>query len=232
MVWATFEHVDNAPDGPCTGPTAPPPGFTGWAFNKASQTSCSNINNFPSGQQPPYPITQAFRNWALGTGPGSSTNNAATIQSLNNSVMGLLPANSVWKNYFLVGAIWTTGQLPAVAPPASNANEKGSTFLANVTMETFTQTPNPQGSASTENCFTCHNAMTTSTNPPNPPAVKVSHALVANSGSCPYSTTLPPACAATQAGLPSAKSAAAADSDSSPVAPVPAHRPVVSPKKK
>ena len=46
---------------------------------------------------------------------------------------------------------------------------------------------------SRQDCLTCHNAETTSTNPPNPPAFKVSHALAGNSGNCPY-TTLPPAC--------------------------------------
>ncbi|HEV3459590.1 MAG TPA: hypothetical protein VHG32_23815, partial [Thermoanaerobaculia bacterium] len=37
MVWATFEHIDNAPNGPCNGPTTSqlPKGFTSWAFNNA-----------------------------------------------------------------------------------------------------------------------------------------------------------------------------------------------------
>lgn len=36
-VWATFEHVDNAPDCPQPGsqPPSPPPGFTGWHFYNA-----------------------------------------------------------------------------------------------------------------------------------------------------------------------------------------------------
>jgi hypothetical protein len=195
MVWATFEHVDNAPNGPCAGPTTPPAGFTGWAFNKASSTDCSNVNKWTSGTQPPYPITQAFRNWAFGSDSSSSgKNNAATIQNLNANVLNILPAGSVWRNYFLLGAIWTNGTLPAVF----GSNEFGSTLLANSTMETFTQFPNPPSGTSDQNCFFCHNAEKTSTNPPNKPAFFVSHAVFNGSaGNCPY-TSLPPACQNTQ----------------------------------
>jgi hypothetical protein len=200
MVWATFEHVDNAPDGPCTGATTPPAGFSGWAFNNATSTNCGNVNAWTKGQQPPYPITQAFRNWAYGSATtGTGPSNAATIQALNKSALGILPASSVWKNYFLVGAVWTNGTLPAVAPTSSGSNEFGSTFLANSTMETFTQFPNPSTGSGTANCFNCHNAETTSANPPNPPAFKVSHAFFnGNTNSCPYSTTLPAACSNSQ----------------------------------
>ncbi len=196
MVWATFEHIANAPDGPCKGPTTPPSGFSGWSFNKASTTNCTNINKFTK-TKAPYDITQAFRNYPYGSDSSSSgQSNAATIQALNASVLGILPASSVWKNYFLVGAVWTiNGVLPANAP-----NEAGSIFLSNATLETFTQWPNPATgitSANKINCFSCHNAETTSTNPP---AFKVSHVFFSgNSGTCPYTTTLPTACQNTQA---------------------------------
>jgi hypothetical protein len=208
MVWATFEHIDNAPDGPCAGATAPPPGFSGWAFNNAASTDCTNINKFPK-TTPPYAITQAVRNYAEGSDSSASgQTNAATIQALNNSVLGILPPSSVWSNYFLVGAVWTNSNgnanLPAVGPPTTNVgfNEFGSTFLSNATLETFTQWPNPIAGSTSGlhvNCFSCHNAETTGTNPPNPPAFKVSHAFGnGNSNACPYTTTLPPACTNSQ----------------------------------
>ena len=206
MVWATFEHADNAPDGPCVNgqQTVPPPGFTGWAFNKISTTSCNGINAWTKGQLPPYPITQAVRNYAYGSDTSSGgQNNAATIKAINNSVSGILPAGSVWNNYFLVGAVWTNGTLPAVGPPptTSGFNEFGSTFLSNGTLETFTQWPNPVSGSTSGlhvNCFSCHNAETGGTN--NPPAFKVSHAFSnGNTNSCPYSTTLPAACTNSQA---------------------------------
>jgi hypothetical protein len=213
MVWATFEHVANAPAGPCTGPTTPPAGFKGWAFNNAASTDCSKINNWPYPPPPPapptpYPITQAFRNYAYGTdGSNMGKFNSESIQALNKSVLGIVPAGSVWSNYFLVGAVWTKGGvLPAILPDKPGANVAGSTLLSNATLETFTDWPNPVpagGPTGKEkiNCFSCHNAETKSTNPPNAPAFQLSHAF--NNGNttaaCPYKDTpLPAACQNTQ----------------------------------
>ena len=81
-------------------------------------------------------------------------------------------------------------------------NEFGSTLLSNGTLETFTQWPNPVAGSTSglhQNCFNCHNAETTSTNPPNTPAFQVSHAFYnGNANACPYSTTLPPGCTNSQ----------------------------------
>jgi hypothetical protein len=206
MVWATFEHIDNAPNGPCTGSTTNqvPKGFTGWAFNDAAAASCADVNVAASLTTPPTP-SQVFRNYAYGSGTGSSTNNAATIEALNSSVGKHLTAKeSVWRHYFLVGAVWTNGTLPAVPPvpaPASGttANEVGSTFLANATMETFQQWPNPQPSSVPSsqhvNCFSCHNTNFNANKAP----FSVSHVILpGRSAACPYSTALPKACTRTQ----------------------------------
>jgi len=203
LIWATFEHVDNAPNGPCVPgrTTTPPPGFKTWAFNNAASTDCSKSNNWPWPPPqpippPPYPITQAFRNWELGSGPNDQENVAA-LRDLNRSVLGILPASSVWRYYFLSGGVWTKGgTLPAISPLLPNSNEVGSLFLANSAMETFTQYPNPAPPTWTGivNCMTCHN-----TNSTGKPSFKVSHAVGTNeTSSCPYSTTLPPGCAQTQ----------------------------------
>jgi hypothetical protein len=207
MVWATFEHVANAPDGPCAGATTPPPGFSGWAFNNAVSADCTKINQFTR-TTAPYDVTQAVRNYPYGTGSDFGKFDPATIKILNQSVLGVLPAGSVWRNYFLVGALWTKGGvLPAIAPGQTGANEAGSTFLSNATLETFTQWPNPVAGDTSKlrvNCFSCHNAETTSTSPPNPPAFKLSHAFFnGNSNACPYvqpdgTSVLPPACRNTQ----------------------------------
>ena len=191
LIWSTFEHVDNAPDGPCTGPTTPPAPFTAWAFNNRASTDCTNINKWTSGQQPPYPITQAFRDWQYGSIPKTKNGdlNTATLKALNQSVLGILPAGSVLRYYFLAGGVWTNGTLPASA-----SNEVGGLYLANATLETFTQTANPNTSAFNTDCFSCHNTGSTGK-----PSYIVSHAAGTNTtGSCPYSTTLPAACQATQ----------------------------------
>jgi hypothetical protein len=213
MVWATFEHIDNAPNGPCSGATTSqlPKGFAGWAFNQATSTNCSStyVNYWPTTPpSTPYPKTQVFRNYAYGSANGSNP----TIAGLNSSVLTYLPANSVWRNFFLVGAVWTTGgttALPAVPPnppitPAAGTapNEVGSTYLANATMETFQQWPNPSSSPGPQlNCFSCHNTFPGFTTAP----FNISHGIGANGvDTCPYTSgsALPAACLKTQQTVP------------------------------
>ena len=187
LIWATFEHVANAPDGPCVAGTAPPAPFQGWTFNNVKDTDCTNINQFVKGavpgSKPPPPVNQVVRVTPFG---GGDAENVAAIQSLNASVLAQLGADSVWRNYFLVGSLWTkNGQLPPAA-----ANEAGSLMLANATMETFRQD---------KNCFDCHTNATAS-GPAAPPFL-VSHAFPFQGSakpSCAYTSTLPKACAATQ----------------------------------
>lgn len=199
LVWATFEHMANAPEGPCTGPTTPPPGFVRWSYNDAKSTDCTNINKLPDQSAQPYPVTQVFRTWAQGTNPEAvfGADNIRLIKSLNTSMAALLPGKSVWRNYFLVGSVWTeNGALPAVAPTSKevSGNLVGSTLLANATMETFDQSPNPLTGDPPNSCFNCHNTSTA-----NPQPVHVTHSITnaADLRSCPWKTP-PPACLATQ----------------------------------
>jgi hypothetical protein len=216
MVWATFEHVGNAPDAPCTSGQSTcsqlPAGFSGWSYNDCKSTSCTNVNVWPSPVPSPIPDAQAFLNYPTGTiatitdaAGVSGADNIAILNALNQSVSSVLPAGSVWRNYSLSGAIWTlNGALPAVPVFASNgtqnsnANVVGSTFLANVTMETFTQFPNPIPSPfpnGVQSCMTCHNIGSASTQA----SFLVSHAKqAAAAGNCSWSTTPPAACTATQ----------------------------------
>jgi hypothetical protein len=223
LVWATFEHVDNAPNAPCVSGQqtcrALPAGFSGWAYNDCTSTSCANVNAWPTPPPSPLPDTQAFREYLLGTMPRlkdaagvPGASNIKIIAGLNQSVRGILPKGSVWANYFLGGAVWTTGSLPAFAAFQASGqtnpafNEVGSTFLANATMETFTQFPNPVPMPypnPVQSCFTCHNtADSTQTQPPptQAPEFLLSHAFFQASGnSCPWNATPPAACTATQA---------------------------------
>lgn len=201
LVWATFEHVANAPDGPCNGPTTPPPGFVRWSYNDAKSKDCTNINQLPGVAAQPQPVTQVVRNWAYGTNPDAvfGADNIKQIRALNMSMAAQLPAKAVWRNYFLVGSVWTEkGALPAVAPTSKevSGNLVGSALLANATMETFDQSPNPLigNPPPINNCFTCHNTTTT-----NPQPVHVTHSITNASDlrACPWKTP-PPACKATQ----------------------------------
>ncbi len=83
---------------------------------------------------------------------GGNAENIGNIQSLNASVASQ-QSGSIWANYQLVGAQWTTGNddIPGAngAPMAPGNRQIGSLQLANTSMETFTQDAN---------CFACHNA--------------------------------------------------------------------------
>ena len=212
LVWATFEHVANGPDGPCVPgkTTKPPAGYADWTYNDSKSTDCAKANYWPAptdpAPQPPYPPTQAFRDWPYGNDSGNAQgkDHIGVIRALNSSAAGVLPADSVWKNYYLIGSVWTTkGALPAVQPSASDpGNLAGSTLLANLTMETFTQTPNPLvPTAVQENsCLFCHNTVADSSR-----SFKVSHAFNntvtgTDAPVCPWpdANALPAACQETQ----------------------------------
>jgi len=100
------------------------------------------------------PITQVFREFALG---GGDVGDKADITSLNKSVHTQLAANSVWKNYALVGGVWfgaVNGLVPGLSGSSIQSLTVASVQLSNATMETFTQHAVPPGKT---NCFSCHN---------------------------------------------------------------------------
>jgi hypothetical protein len=170
FVWATFEHVSNAPD--CTNPQSPP--VAGWSFLSSDCTTCLQTKgvsgcpqcNFNTPSPTPTPPgspsvigtpTQICRVYRDGTDQGSMTNgnnndtNRFNIDTLNSQIAGFLsqlPSTSpmtVWKNYTLIAGLWTNGGVPS----GGAGVQRGSLEAANTTMETFDQTPN-------NNCFSCH----------------------------------------------------------------------------
>lgn len=181
LVWATFEHVDNAPDKAYSYTTnaAPPvnqPGpysatgswiFTETGFDGADLTAVAENQNVVSGNivgNAPSLVSSAdvVRLNPWGDLPSTSTAaggtariaNATDLVSLNNSVMrALAKVGDVRANYFQVGAIWTQhGEIPVSGQPLPPF--EGSLNLAKVTMETYHQF-DPQGST-TASCFGCH----------------------------------------------------------------------------
>lgn len=162
MVWATFEHLGNAPDagfdydstsgpkhvgqhtggswlftpsgsnGPFNGPMGPP--ITHWTG--------SAIEGAPVGP------TTVLRTKPWGTDGSDHTHNTEVIAA-NASVISQLKAGDPRKNYFQVGTTWTIG---GAAP--SGSNQVGTNQLANATIETFMQAKTPGGPGA--NCFDCH----------------------------------------------------------------------------
>jgi hypothetical protein len=189
MVWATFEHVDNAPNGPYSytaangttkqvpQSTAPPPSGE-WLFcaNNFSGTpnteTLVTINNATTKLEmgiAPSPNTgtkavpsSTIRSFAWGgpLGNGGVVDNTEII-AINNAVIGMLGAGDIRKNYVMIGAVWTGGQIPPLQPPPPAkpvvvppaAEPIGSVMLSNATMETYHQfSTTPFG----YNCFSCH----------------------------------------------------------------------------
>ncbi|QQO16058.1 hypothetical protein JJB99_07860 [Bradyrhizobium diazoefficiens] len=159
MLWATFEHINNAPNPQYTFTTTsgtvgtqPADGPSGWVLSSTG-AAAANPNNqriIPNGTTlgvvpgqtiGPSDIVR-IAPWGTAANDPNFTANNTDIVSLNHNVMGLLAAGDVRRNYLQVGTTWVAnGGLP------SKGSVVGTPQLANSTMETFLQF----GS-----CFGCH----------------------------------------------------------------------------
>ncbi len=172
MIWATFEHIDNAPNVPAGATASTVVSENDWTFYKAG-TTFGDCNQNPSSSpdlkldeasQTLSPITQACRLYEFGNDPNDPVNdrqkiqtNDSNINDLNVQVRAKLEQDqksSVWANYFEVGAIWFNTENALVPDDALATDEllTGSFKLSNATIETFTQTQSTEN-----NCFRCHN---------------------------------------------------------------------------
>lgn len=160
FVWATFEFDGNAPDFPENAGLNTPISNKDWLLY-AANTAARDVNTDNAGvlkfvnqeAQTLEPITQVARQYKNG---GGSDKNQRNIENLNASVKKQLAnKNSIWQNYFEVGAIWFNN--PDLLKPNWNPNVMdsivtGSLELSNATIETFTQKI-----VSENECFSCHN---------------------------------------------------------------------------
>ncbi|WNG48649.1 cytochrome c family protein [Archangium minus] len=168
-VWATFEHVNNAPD---QGADA---GTTSWNFYDPQckprtielDKSCSvdggtsvTVGCTPN-EPPPY--------WLGGGCPAPVpiqvtrvTPIESTAKDANQTVQTAIAQNypdSVWKNYVLVNTLWSTAPSPnptkpvKVPLPFAGATPSINIPIANTTMETYIQTGSPDNAS---NCINCH----------------------------------------------------------------------------
>ncbi len=151
FIWATFEHVDNAPqcNADASRPATVGPGPTGlWSLYKPG-TLTGACNQFDVSD----PLA-AVNVCLVHPQGGGNTDNQNAVVTLNENVHAL-PLSPPWTNYVLGGGVWTSGQVPLNNGAFSaedladhKATQLGSLDLANTTMETFTQN---------DNCFACHN---------------------------------------------------------------------------
>lgn len=212
LIWASFEHRNNAPD--CSDLTATPPLGGSWNFFNASTCDNCSTNDY----DPPNP-TQVCRmhpqgDSGIGTFPNGEDCDAnpnqsicqdptrarlaestRAIKEINASAQALIAQLSnkidpVWANYELVGNVWTRDK---VTPPQLQA-QVGSLSAANTTMETYVQN-GQAGQTNPNNCFSCHDQSTAEFGK-NLPEVGLSHIfdkVQANTGGC-SDGSLPAAC--------------------------------------
>jgi hypothetical protein len=168
MIWATFEHQNNMPNGAYRyvnsngGTTLVPQTTAGdWLFSSNGsagpfneQRMTFNAPNIDAEQGFTISPSDTLRenSWgaAFNLQPNPLVASAAAsnseILSINNTVRSLLASGDIRANYVMTGATWTAG---GAAPTGQfpNGNEVGTSRLANGTMETYQQGTN---------CFTCH----------------------------------------------------------------------------
>lgn len=160
-IWATFEHNNNAPDFVAKQSPSAPVSDRNWTFYAANTPAidCNQASTLDmtldEATQILGRITQACRQYPSGMPADTPADdgNIFAIRTLNQSVLAQLETESVLRNYFEVGAVWTTGN---PLQPNSSLQDVlvGSKLLSNATIETFTQ-----NTRSENNCFRCHNTL-------------------------------------------------------------------------
>lgn len=162
MIWATFEHKDNAPNVPANIGMEDPVSDKDFTFYTAN-TVYADCNQNPANSnrlvldeatQTFTPITQVCRRYEFGNAPNDpgAAGNDSAVSQLNDSVHSQL--TGIWNNYHEVGAIWFKNGSD-LKPGLSLEKDDlliGSLKLSNSTIETFTQTQSTMN-----NCFRCHN---------------------------------------------------------------------------
>ncbi len=165
-IWTSFEHVKNVPDrdevtakkfngpynfysvnckGACTENATPP---TPWDPNPALELKFRHDDSFKSQIVRETPLTPAAKNM--------------------NAIFQSMLSNSIWKNYILISTQWPSAfsctslqaKSPSTAEPKTDFLKQpdmtcspAPTFLANSTLETYSQGDVPLASSS---CIACH----------------------------------------------------------------------------
>jgi hypothetical protein len=159
MIWATFEHINNAPSEKYSylaGNHAKdgPPRSTGgaWLFSGVGGTINSARMRFERRTGNIVAIgandigpSDVLRLMPWGSEPDAAATNTDVI-AINSSIRGQLKEGDVRRNYIMTGSIWT---LDGEDPDNETTKLKGTKKTANTTMETFVQ-------QSSDNCFSCH----------------------------------------------------------------------------
>jgi len=186
MIWATFEHNNNAPNLAyeylnSSNQTKTVQAETGndWLLNNNSASNTYNKSHMKysstdgtikatEGQTVSASNTKMINPFGVGKigvpNPENTTAAASNSQviSVNNSVLGKLIDGDMRKNYIFIGATWTNdGAGPNSESYSANNTVNGvaigTSQLANSTMETYAQVGSGSYFDSHPSCFACHN---------------------------------------------------------------------------
>lgn len=183
MIWATFEHKDNAPNlsyqyVSISDSVKTVVADTGdnWLLNNNSADTTYNVSHMrfsndsiiarpgktisPSNTKMTLPWGVAYSGQPNPENATAADSNTQII-SINNSVLGQLVDGDLRKNYIFIGATWTdNGTAPTGTAYKAGSSESGMSIgtsqLANSTMETYIQNDPMQSKG--YNCFTCHSS--------------------------------------------------------------------------
>lgn len=169
-VWTTFEHHDNVP----TQQEVASGAAKGRKYNfYCSDAECQSreINETPLGPWDPAELNwdpshpNPFHSQIVRMGPSPIFDDVTTLNDIFHQAL----ANTVWKNYDLITTQWPSGfpcstlPNPGSLPDATCAPFP--TFLANSTLETFSQPRSASHDGgvplATSSCISCHNNATT-----------------------------------------------------------------------
>lgn len=147
-IWSTFEQVDNVPDNAVALGGKVNPHYNFYAAAKAGQP----VNEPPP--RPWDPNVQPFPNGFTSQITRITPLTSDTVK-LNTAFQGIL-AGTVWPNYELISTQWPTNPTSPTDPNGAPAP----LFLANTTLETYSQGEVPKSSSS---CMDCHGDATDTT---------------------------------------------------------------------
>jgi hypothetical protein len=203
MIWSTFEHVGNSPNGSYQyvnqsnqTVTIPASSAGTWIFSASNSSGPFNVvhadyQNPPdiegstaSGPQFDVSPSDTQRVYPFGVAPTGVPNQidptpaAANTElvSINDSVAGQLSNGDVRANYFFVGSTWTFGGYAPTGQydPTTN-NGSGAEIGTNRLANSTMETyqQSSSGNPSGSNCFSCHTDGTVS--PGTPVTTDISH---------------------------------------------------------
>jgi hypothetical protein len=175
-IWTSFEQVDNVPENKDVEEHNLKPAYN--FFNPTCRDNCPAVNATPPRPWDPDPKLQLKFHGNFKSQIIRETPLTDATKKMNGQFQNLLKG-TVWENYMLISTQWPSGfsctQLRSDNAPAPHTDfEKqpdmtcapAPTFLANSTLETYSQGEVPVASSS---CIACHgNATSYQARPSNP----------------------------------------------------------------